>query len=104
MVCLEHNKIIYGCIQLIRTINFTINLCGDDKSMNDDIEKLNYELYLEAQAHNDEVKDSMLVATAYIAIGTRILRTVMDKKSYNRLMNNIVEQDVEPFNIKKTIN
>ena len=72
--------------------------------MNDDIEKLNQELYLEAQTHNEEVKDSMLVATAYIAIGTRILRTVMDKKSYKRLMNNIVEEDVEPFNHKKTIN
>ena len=81
-----------------------INLHGDDKSMNDDIEKLNHELYLEAQAHNKEVKDSMLVATAYIAIGTRILRTVMDKKSYKRLMNNIVEEEVEPFNLKKTIN
>ena len=57
--------------------------------MNDDIEKLNHEIYLEAQAHNKEVKDSMLVGIAYIAIGTRILRTVMDKKSYNRLMNNI---------------
>ena len=72
--------------------------------MNDDIEKLNYELYLEAQAHNEEVKDTMAVATAYIAIGTRILRTVMDKSSYKRLMNNIVEEDVEPFNLKKTIN
>ena len=72
--------------------------------MNDDIEKLNHEIYLEAQAHNKEVKDFMLVGVAYIAIGTRILRTVMDKKSYNRLMNNIVEQDVEPFNLNKTIN
>ena len=72
--------------------------------MHDVIEKLNYELYLEAQAHNEEVKDSMLVATAYIAIGTRILRTVMDKENYKRLMNNIVEEDVEPFNLKKTIN
>ena len=72
--------------------------------MNDDIEKLNQELYLEAQAHNEEVKDTMAVATAYIAIGTRILRTVMDKKSYKRMMNNIVEEDVEPFNLKKTIN
>jgi len=84
--------------------NHVINLHGDYESMNDDIEKLNYELYLEAQAHNDEVKDSMLVATAYIAIGTRILRTFMDKKSYKRLMNNIVEEDVEPFNVNKTIN
>ena len=72
--------------------------------MNDDIEKLNYELYLEAQAHNEEVKDTMLVATAYIAIGTKILRTFMDKESYKRLMNNIVEEEVEPFNVKKTIN
>ena len=72
--------------------------------MNDDIEKLNQELYLEAQAHNEEVKDTMAVATAYIAIGTRILRTVMDKENYKRLMNNIVEEDVEPFNVNKTIN
>ena len=72
--------------------------------MNDDIEKLNQELYLEAQAHNEEVKDSMLVATAYIAIVTKILRTFMDKESYKRLMNNIVEEEVEPFNVKKTIN
>ena len=72
--------------------------------MNDDIEKLNQELYLEAQAHNEEVKDTMLVATAYIEIGTKILRTFMDKESYKRLMNNIVEEDVEPFNVKKTIN
>ncbi len=84
--------------------NHVNNLHYDDESMNDDIEKLNHELYLEAQAHNEEVKDSMLVATAYIAIGTRILRTVMDKKSYKRMMNNIVEEDVEPFNLKKTIN
>ena len=84
--------------------NHVINLHGDYESMNDVIEKLNHELYLEAQAHNKEVKDSMLVATAYIAIGTRILRTVMDKKSYKRLMNNIVEEDVQPFNINKTIN
>ena len=84
--------------------NHVINLHGDYESMNDVIEKLNHELYLEAQVHNEEVKDSMLVATAYIAIGTRILRTVMDKKSYKRLMNNIVEEDVEPFNLKKTIN
>ena len=84
--------------------NHVINLHDDYESMNDVIEKLNHELYLEAQAHNKEVKDSMLVATAYIAIGTRILRTVMDKKSYKRLMNNIVEEDVQPFNINKTIN
>jgi hypothetical protein len=84
--------------------NHVINLHGDYESMNDVIEKLNHELYLEAQAHNKEVKDSMLVATAYIAIGTRILRTVMDKENYKRLMNNIVEEDVEPFNLKKTIN
>ena len=84
--------------------NHVINLHGDYESMNDVIEKLNHELYLEAQVHNEEVKDSMLVATAYIAIGTRILRTVMDKENYKRLMNNIVEEDVEPFNLNKTIN
>ena len=84
--------------------NHVINLHDDDESMNDVIEKLNHKLYLEAQVHNEEVKDSMLVATAYIAIGTRILRTFMDKKSYKRLMNNIVEEDVDPFNVNKTIN
>ena len=84
--------------------NHVINLHGDDESMNDDIEKLNYELYLEAQAHNEEVKDTMLVAKAYIAIGTKILCTFMDKESYKCLMNNTVEEDVVSFNLKKTIN
>jgi len=28
----------------------------------------------------------------------------MSKKDYKRLMNNIVEEDVEPFNLNKTIN
>ena len=81
-----------------------INLHADDESMNNDIEKLNHKLYLEAQAHNEEVKDTMLVAKAYIAIGTKILCTFMDKESYKCLMNNIVEEDVESFNLKKTIN
>ena len=72
--------------------------------MTDDIEKLNYELYLEAKSHNEEVKDSMLVGTAYIAIGTRILRTMMSKKQYQNMMKNIVEEDVQPFNLNKTIN
>ena len=84
--------------------NHVNNLHDDDESMNDDIEKLNHELYLEAQVHNEEVKDSMLVATAYIAIGTRILRTVMNKKQYKSMMKNIVEEDVQPFNFNKTIN
>ena len=84
--------------------NHVINLHGDDESMNDDIEKLNHKLYLEAKAHNEEVKDTMLVAKAYIAIGTKILCTFMDKESYKCLMNNIVEEDVEPFNLNKTIN
>ena len=72
--------------------------------MNDDIKKLNHKLYLEAQAHNEEFKDTKSVATAYIAIGTKILCTFMDKESYKCLMNNIVEEDVESFNLKKTIN
>ena len=72
--------------------------------MNDDIEKLNHKLYLEAQAHNEEVKDTMAVAIAYIAIGTKILRTFMDKESYKRFMDNIVEENAEPFDVKKTIN
>ena len=94
----------YGYIWPFRLVNFAIDLHGDDEPMNDDIKKLNYELYLEAQAHNEEVKDTMLVAKAYIEIGTKILRTFMDKESYKCLMNNIVEEDVESFNLKKTIN
>ena len=84
--------------------NHVINLHGDDESMNDEIEKLNHKLYLEAKAHNEEVKDTMLVAKAYIAIGTKILCTFMDKESYKCLMNSIVKKDVESFNLKKTIN
>ena len=62
---------------------------------NDDIKNLNEKLYEEAQEHNERIKDSMLVATSYIAVGTKILRTLLGKRNYKQFMDSIIEEDVE---------
>ena len=74
-------------------------------SMNEDneIKELNQLLYEEAKEHNETVKDSMLVATAYIAVGTRILRTCLDQDNYKRFMTKISNEDVKPLETHKTI-
>ena len=64
----------------------------------DDIMKeLNQRVYEEASEHNEEVRDSMLVATTYIAVGSRILRSVLDEKNYKKFMDHIAEEDVKPL-------
>ena len=64
---------------------------------NDDIKNLNEKLYEEAQEHNERIKDSMLVATSYIAVGTKILRTLLGERNYKQFMDSIIEEDVEPL-------
>ena len=61
------------------------------------IKELNQKVYDEAGAHNEEVRDSMLVATTYLAVGSRILRTVLDERNYKMFMDNIAEENVEPL-------
>ena len=58
---------------------------------------LNQEVYEEASEHNEKVKDSMLVATTYIAVGSRILRSLLDEKNYKKFMDHIADEDVKPL-------
>lgn len=58
---------------------------------------LNQEVYDEASEHNEKIKDSMLVATTYIAVGSRILRSLLDEKNYKKFMDHIAEEDVKPL-------
>ena len=58
---------------------------------------LNQEVYDEASEHNEKVKDSMLVATTYIAVGSRILRSLLDEKNYKKFMDHIADEDIKPL-------
>ena len=61
------------------------------------MKELNQKVYDEAAAHNEEVRDSMLVATTYLAVGSRILRTLLDDRNYKMFMDSIAEENVKPF-------
>ena len=61
------------------------------------MKELNQKVYDEAGAHNEEVKDSMLVATTYLAVGSRILRTLLDYRNYKMFMDSISEENVKPL-------
>jgi hypothetical protein len=57
------------------------------------MKELNQKVYEEAGAHNEEVKDSMLVATTYLAVGSRFLRTILDEGNYKKFMDHIAEEE-----------
>ena len=59
--------------------------------------ELNQKVYEEAGEHNERIKDSMLVATTYIAVGSRILRSLLDEKNYKKFMDHIAEEDIKPL-------
>ena len=61
------------------------------------MKELNQKVYDEAGVHNEEVKDSMLVATTYLAVGSRILRTLLDDRNYKMFMDSIAEENVKPL-------
>lgn len=61
------------------------------------MKELNQKVYEEAGAHNEEVRDSMLVATTYLAVGSRILRTLLDDRNYKMFMDSIAEENVKPL-------
>ena len=63
----------------------------------DEMIELNQKVYEEASDHNEEIKDSMLVATTYLAVGSRILRTLLDEGNYKRFMDTIAEENVKPL-------
>jgi len=67
--------------------------------MTDDeiIHKLNQEIYKQAAVHNEKYKDSMIVATAYLAVATKILRSIMNEENFRMFMDHISDEDVPPF-------
>ena len=71
----------------------------EKKSMTDDeiIYKLNREIYKEAALHNKKYKDSMLVATTYLAVATKILRSIMDEENFRMFMDSLSEENIPPF-------
>ncbi len=71
----------------------------EKKFMTDDelIRKLNKEIYEQAALLNEKYKDSMLIATSYLAVATKILRSIMDEDNYRLFMDHISEENIPPF-------
>jgi len=61
------------------------------------IHELNQEIYKQAALLNEKYKDSMLVATSYLAVATKILRSIMDEDNYRMFMDHISEEKIPPF-------
>ena len=61
------------------------------------IHELNQEIYKQAASHNEKYKDSMLVATSYLAVATRILRSIMNEENFRMFMDHIHEERIPPF-------
>ena len=61
-------------------------MMDEDDIMDGMMKELNQKVYKEAGDHNERVRDSMLVATTYLAVGSRILRTLLDEGNYKRFM------------------
>ena len=72
-------------------------MMDEDKIMDEEMRDLNEKIYKEAGEHNERVRDSMLVATTYLAVGSRILRTLLDDRNYKMFMDQIVDEDVKPL-------
>ena len=71
----------------------------EKKFMTDDevIRKLNKEIYKQAALLNEKYKDSMLVATSYLAVATKILRSIMDEENFRMFMDHISDERIPPF-------
>ena len=72
-------------------------MMDEDDIMDGEMRDLNEKIYKEAGEHNERDKDSMLVATTYLAVGSRILRTLLDERNYKRFMDTIAEENVKPL-------
>ena len=72
-------------------------MINEDDIMDEEMRDLNEKIYKEAGEHNERVRDSMLVATTYLAVGSRILRTLLDDRNYKMFMDSIAEENVKPF-------
>ena len=72
-------------------------MINEDDIMDEEMRDLNERIYGEASEHNERIRDSMLVATTYLAVGSRILRTLLDEGNYKRFMDTIAEENVKPL-------
>ena len=72
-------------------------MINEDDIMDEEMRDLNEKIYKEAGEHNERVRDSMLVATTYLAVGSRILRTLLDDRNYKMFMDSIAEENVKPL-------
>ena len=64
-------------INLLKNIFITKernSMINEDDIMDEEMRDLNEKIYKEAGEHNERVRDSMLVATTYLAVGSRILK------------------------------
>ena len=73
------------------------SMINEDNIIDEEMRDLNEKIYKEAGEHNERVRDSMLVATTYLAVGSRILRTLLDEGNYKRFMDTIAEENVKPL-------
>ena len=72
-------------------------MMDEDNIIDEEMRDLNERIYGEASEHNERIRDSMLVATTYLAVGSRILRTLLDEGNYKRFMDTIAEENVKPL-------
>ena len=73
------------------------SMMDEDNIIDEEMRDLNEKIYKEAGEHNERVRDSMLVATTYLAVGSRILRTLLDDRNYKMFMDTIAEENVKPL-------
>ena len=71
----------------------------EKKFMTDDemIHDLNQEIYKQATLHNEKYKDSVLVATSYLAVATKIMRSLMDEENFRLFMDHLSDENIPPF-------
>ena len=73
------------------------SMMDEDNIIDEEMRDLNEKIYKEAGEHNERIRDSMLVATTYLAVGSRILRTLLDDRNYKMFMDTIAEENVKPL-------
>jgi len=66
------------------------------KYLDDDLTKVYQTLY-EASLKLSEASDPGMVAASLMAIGTRIYKTILTPEDYDKMMEKILETDVQPY-------
>ena len=66
------------------------------KYLDDDLTNIYQTLY-EASLKLSEINDPGMVAASLMAIGSRIYKTILTPEDYDKMMEKILETDVQPF-------